>query len=99
MILFTLVPPHLLSHLDTILSLLEQEFQHLAVGIEIFDSFKQENRVLKAFLLRVVTDMVARKEVMNERKEKGGSEKGRRSEEQEEKEEDRGGKPRKYEEI
>lgn len=64
MILYTLIPPHLMPHLSLILSLLVQEFQQLGVGVPIHDSYKHTDRQLKGFLLRVVTDMVAHKEVI-----------------------------------
>jgi hypothetical protein len=73
MILYTLIPPHLMPHLSLILSLLVQEFQQLGVGVPIHDSYKRTDRQLKGFLLRAVTDMVARKEVIRgeECKERG----------------------------
>ncbi len=58
-----MIPPDLINSLDLILSVLAGELQQLSIGIPIYDSAKQINRPLKGFLLRVITDMVARKEV------------------------------------
>lgn len=64
MILYALIPPNLLGQLNLILSVLADELVQLSVGVPIYDSAEKKHRTLKAFLLRVITDMVARKEFM-----------------------------------
>ncbi len=63
MILYTMIPPEHINSLDLILSVLAEELHQLSIGTPIYDSAKHINRQLKGFLLRVITDMVARKEV------------------------------------
>jgi hypothetical protein len=64
--LVALIPHSLKHHINLIISLFVDEMHILGTeGVPIYDCVTRSTRQLKAFLLRVVCDLVQRKSVSN----------------------------------